>query len=111
MINLYIKNPETFYKIEASLKTVELRLNRGFIKNLDLKINEKIYFQYQQKKCLVKITNIKYYKSIEECLKNNKLDTIYGEKTTYKHIYKHYNDIYKNSINKHSCIMLSFTRL
>jgi ASC-1-like (ASCH) protein len=111
MIILYIKNLETFSKIEASIKTVEVRLNRGFIKNLDLKINDKISFEYQQKQCLVKITNIKYYNSIEECLKNNKLDTIYGEKTTYKHIYNHYNDIYKNSINKHSCIVFHFTRV
>ena len=51
MINLYIKNPDTFAKIDASVKTVEIRLNRGFIKNLNLKINDKIYFQYQNKSC------------------------------------------------------------
>jgi ASC-1-like (ASCH) protein len=108
MINLYIKNPKTFSKIEASLKTVEIRLNRGFIKNLNLKINDKIYFQYQQEKCLVKLTNIQYYKSIEECFKDNKLEAIYGGTISIENLYDYYKSIYKKSLVKFEIMALHF---
>ena len=110
MINLYIKNPDTFAKIDASVKTVEIRLNRGFIKNLNLKINDKIYFQYQNKKCLVKITDIQFYNSLEECLKNNKLYEIYAENISIEQLYNYYKTIYKKSLLKNSIICIKFEK-
>lgn len=92
---IYLKETP-FLNIYNNLKTIEIRQYKGFIKTLQQ--NTQVYFNFNDNKILVTITEIIKYNNLLELLNNTQLElinpnlkTIEDTRTYFKTYYNSFN--------------------
>ena len=107
MKTLYIKNKATFDYIKCGLKTIEVRLLKGFI--YKLKPNMIINIEHNSQYIQLKIININKYNTFEELILNEGLSNIlptYQSLASLKDGLNILEKYYINSYNKYTIIAI-----
>ena len=99
MNNLFIKKKETFDYIKNGMKTIEVRLLKGFITKL--KSGMIIYMVHKTDKIKVKIVSINKYHTFDELLLNEGISNIlpFNRSSPIEHGINILSDYYIDSSN------------
>ena len=107
-MTLYIRNINTFIALEAQLKTIEVRIYRGFIKTLN--IGDDIEIKYTNISSKFKIIDIRIYNNFETILNSESLSKIMPYVNTIEEGLHLLNSYYKKN-NNHRVVAIYLSKV
>ena len=95
-IHVITINQNALNNIKTKRKTIEGRLKKGYLVNIQIKKNDKILFHNHGDKYIIGVKEIKEYDNLYEYLKNENIKQILPHLDNITDAYNHYKQFYSD---------------